>query len=66
MTRSIDGLPFFNDLGLLSLHYTILANGSEIFKGSQTDKLKSRDRLKTLILTLGSALSTKFDENKKS
>eukprot|EP01119_Soliformovum_irregulare_P010372 TRINITY_DN2546_c3_g1_i1.p1 TRINITY_DN2546_c3_g1~~TRINITY_DN2546_c3_g1_i1.p1 ORF type:complete len:537 (+),score=230.06 TRINITY_DN2546_c3_g1_i1:59-1669(+) len=56
MTRSLDGLPFFNDLGMFSLHYTISEEDKPIFVGPDTKEMTKTQRFKHLIFTLNSAL----------
>lgn len=64
LSRSIENLPFFNDLGLLALHYVVCVEDNPIFVGEKTAELKTTERLKELLFVLAEKLDPKFSERK--
>lgn len=63
-SRSLDGLPFFEDLGLLSLNYLIKTSSNSIFSGQDAKDKSNVERAKLLILSLGHTLDSSFDKSK--
>lgn len=64
MQTSIDGLPFLNDIGLLSKHYKVDDKDKVVFLGSDTENMNRYERLKHLLITLGSLVDPSFDKEK--
>lgn len=64
LKRKLDGLPFFNDLGLLALNYQVSDKDKLIFDGPSTGNMKSLERLKTILFTVSVALDSSFTAQK--
>jgi len=52
MKRTLDGLPFFNDLGLLSINYDFHHNDKPEFAARNTGNSKNYERLKKVLFTI--------------
>lgn len=64
MKRTLDGLPFFNDLGLLALNYEVVDKDKVLFQGPSTGNIKSLERLKNVLFTVAVALDSSFSGQK--